>query len=92
MKIPKICLLTKIIIAISLGIGLGLISDRSGSSLQVIASSGEQSPFFTVTIPPLMGVMTALNVKPLKSAIHDFKQKHREMLRSSASVICLKYG
>lgn len=60
---------------------------QSGSSLQEIASSSELSPFFTVSIPPLMGVMTALvlaftlglglaalDAKTLKSAIHDFEQ------------------
>lgn len=69
--------------------GAALFPDmiQSGSSLQEIASSGELSPFFTVTIPPLMGVMTALvlaftlglglaalDAKMLKSAIHDFEQ------------------
>ena len=60
---------------------------QSGSSLQKVASAAELSPFFTVTIPPLMGVMTALVLaftlglglaalerQTLKDALHDFEQ------------------
>lgn len=69
--------------------GAALFPDmiRSGSSLQEIASASELSPYFTVTIPPLMNVMTALvlaftlglglaalNQHTLKDAIHDFEQ------------------
>ena len=69
--------------------GAALFPDmiRSGSSLQEIASASELSPYFTVTIPPLMNVMTALvlaftlglglaalDQHTLKDAIHDFEQ------------------
>lgn len=60
---------------------------NSGTSMQEIASSTELSPFFTVSIPPLMNVMTALvlaftlglglaalNADTLKAAVHDFEQ------------------
>ena len=60
---------------------------QSGSSLQEVASTAELSPYFTVTIPPLMGVMTALVLaftlglglaaldrQTLKDALHDFEQ------------------
>lgn len=60
---------------------------RSGSSLQEVASAAELSPYFTVTIPPLMSVMTALVLaftlglglaaldrQTLKDALHDFEQ------------------
>lgn len=60
---------------------------QSGSSLQEVASAAELSPYFTVTIPPLMGVMTALVLaftlglglaalerQTLKEALHDFEQ------------------
>ena len=60
---------------------------QSGSSLQEVASAAELSPYFTVTIPPLMGVMTALVLAftlglglaalerhTLKDALHDFEQ------------------
>lgn len=60
---------------------------RSGSSLQEVASVAELSPYFTVTIPPLMSVMTALVLAftlglglaalerhTLKDALHDFEQ------------------
>ena len=60
---------------------------QSGSSLQEVASAAELSPYFTVTIPPLMGVMTALVLaftlglglaalerQTLKDALHDFEQ------------------
>ena len=69
--------------------GAALFPDmiRSGTSLQEIASASELIPYFTVTIPPLMNVMTALvlaftlglglaalNQHTLKDAIHDFEQ------------------
>lgn len=60
---------------------------QSGSSLQEVASAAELIPYFTVTIPPLMGVMTALVLaftlglglaaldrQTLKDALHDFEQ------------------
>ena len=60
---------------------------QSGSSLQEVASAAELSPYFTVTIPPLMGVMMALVLaftlglglaalerQTLKDALHDFEQ------------------
>ena len=60
---------------------------QSGPSLQEVASAAELSPYFTVTIPPLMGVMTALVLaftlglglaalerQTLKEALHDFEQ------------------
>lgn len=60
---------------------------QSGSSLQEVASAAELSPYFTVTIPPLMGVMTALVLaftlglglaalerQTLKDALRDFEQ------------------
>ena len=60
---------------------------QGGSSLQEVTSAEELSPFFTVTIPPLMNVMTALVLaftlglglaaldrQTLKDAIHDFEQ------------------
>lgn len=60
---------------------------QSGSPLQEVSQSSELSPYFTVTIPPLMGVMTALVLAftlglglaalerhTLKDALHDFEQ------------------
>lgn len=60
---------------------------QSSPSLQEVASAAELSPYFTVTIPPLMGVMTALVLaftlglglaalerQTLKEALHDFEQ------------------
>ena len=59
----------------------------SGSPLQEVSQASELSPYFTVTIPPLMGVMTALVLAftlglglaalerhTLKDALHDFEQ------------------
>lgn len=162
MKVPKIGLLTKIIIAIALGVGIGMIAPAwlvrvfltfngifsqflgfaipliivglvapaisdigkgagkmllitvliaygstvfaglvsyltgasvfpsmiSSEALSQVASAIEPSPYFSVTIPPLMGVMTALILafmlglglaaldgrNTLKDAIHDFEQ------------------
>ena len=60
---------------------------QSGSSLQEVRQASELCPYFTVTIPPLMGVMTALVLAftlglglaalerhTLKDALHDFEQ------------------
>ena len=60
---------------------------QSGAALQEVASAAELAPYFTVTIPPLMNVMTALilaftlglglaalDSHTLKDAIHDFEQ------------------
>lgn len=60
---------------------------QNGGSLAAVEDAVELSPFFTVNIPPVMGVMTALVLaftlglglaaldKPtLKDAIHDFEQ------------------
>ena len=60
---------------------------QSGAPLQEVASAAELSPFFTVSIPPLMNVMTALVLaftlglglaaldrQTLKDALHDFEQ------------------
>lgn len=162
MKVPKIGLLTKIIIAIALGVGIGMIAPAwlvrvfltfngifsqflgfaipliivglvapaisdigkgagkmllitvliaygstvfaglvsyltgasvfpsmiSSEALSQVASAIEPSPYFSVTIPPLMGVMTALVLafmlglglaaldgrNTLKDATHDFEQ------------------
>ena len=69
--------------------GAALFPDmiQGGESLRKVASAEELSPFFTVTIPPLMNVMTALVLAftlglglaaldrhTLKDAIHDFEQ------------------
>ena len=69
--------------------GAALFPDmiQGGSSLQEVTSAEELSPFFTVTIPPLMNVMTALVLaftlglglaaldrQTLKDATHDFEQ------------------
>ena len=69
---------------------------QSGSSLQEVASATELSPYFTVTIPPLMGVMTALVLaftlglglaalerQTLKEALHDFEQVIIKTLNSA---------
>lgn len=162
MKLPKIGLLTKIIIAILLGIGIGLVSPEwmvrlfltfngifgqflgfmipliivglvapaisdigktagkmllltvaiaygstvfaglasyltgaalfpgminTGKGVEAVSSAVELTPYFTVTIPPMMNVMTALVLAftlglglaaldrtTLKDAIHDFEQ------------------
>ena len=60
---------------------------QSGAALQEVASAEELAPFFTVDIPPLMNVMTALILaftlglglaaiegQTLKNAIHDFEE------------------
>ena len=69
---------------------------QSGAALQEVASSAELSPYFTVTIPPLMNVMTALILaftlglglaaldrQTLKDAIHDFEQVIIKTIKSA---------
>lgn len=69
---------------------------QSGSALQEVASAKELSPFFTVTIPPLMNVMTALilaftlglglaalDSHTLKDALHDFEQVIIKTIKSA---------
>ena len=69
---------------------------QSGAPLQEVASAAELAPFFTVTIPPLMNVMTALilaftlglglaalDSHTLKDAIHDFEQVIIKTIKSA---------
>ena len=69
---------------------------QSGSALQEVASANELSPYFTVTIPPLMNVMTALilaftlglglaalDKHTLKDAMHDFEQVIIKTIKSA---------
>ena len=69
---------------------------QSGAALQEVASAAELTPFFTVTIPPLMNVMTALilaftlglglaalDSHTLKDAIHDFEQVIIKTIKSA---------
>ena len=69
---------------------------QSGSALQEVAAAEELSPYFTVTIPPLMNVMTALILAftlglglatldrtTLKDAIHDFEQVIIKTIKSA---------
>lgn len=69
---------------------------QSGSALQEVASANELSPYFTVTIPPLMNVMTALILAftlglglaaldrhTLKDAMHDFEQVIIKTIKSA---------
>ena len=69
---------------------------QSGAALQEVASAKELSPFFTVTIPPLMNVMTALilaftlglglaalDSHTLKDALHDFEQVIIKTIKSA---------
>ena len=69
---------------------------QSGAALQEVASAAELAPFFTVTIPPLMNVMTALilaftlglglaalDSHTLKDAIHDFEQVIIKTIKSA---------
>ena len=73
----------------------GMIS--SGASLKALEAAEELPPFFTVDIPPLMAVMTALILsftlglglayiekQTLKEAIHDFEQ---EIIKTNKSAI-----
>ncbi len=78
------------------GAGLfpGMIS--SGPSAEEIGSAAELAPFFTVSIPPLMDVMTALilaftlglglaalDKHTLKDAIHDFEEVVIKTIKSA---------
>ena len=69
---------------------------QSGATLQEVASAQELTPFFTVTIPPLMNVMTALilaftlglglaalDSHTLKDAMHDFEQVIIKTIKSA---------
>ena len=69
---------------------------QSGAVLQEVASAAELAPYFTVTIPPLMNVMTALilaftlglglaalDSHTLKDAIHDFEQVIIKTIKSA---------
>lgn len=69
---------------------------QGGSSLQNVASATELSPYFTVTIPPLMNVMTALILAftlglglaaldrhTLKDAVHDFEEVIIKTIKSA---------
>ena len=69
---------------------------QSGAKLQEIASAAELSPYFTVDIPPLMNVMTALILaftlglglaaldrQTLKDAVHDFEQVIIKTIKSA---------
>ena len=72
----------------------GMIS--SGASLEALEGAEELTPFFTVDIPPLMAVMTALILsftlglglayiekQTLKDAIHDFEQVIIKTIKSA---------
>ena len=69
---------------------------QSGAALQEVATAAELAPYFTVTIPPLMNVMTALilaftlglglaalDSHTLKDAIHDFEQVIIKTIKSA---------
>ena len=69
---------------------------QSGTALQEVASATEPVPYFTVTIPPLMNVMTALILaftlglglaslegQTLKNALHDFEQVIIKTIKSA---------
>lgn len=69
---------------------------QSGTALQEVASAEELVPYFTVTIPPLMNVMTALILaftlglglaalegQTLKDALHDFEQVVIKTIKSA---------
>ena len=69
---------------------------QSGAALQEVASAEELAPFFTVDIPPLMNVMTALILAftlglglaaieghTLKNAIHDFEEVITKTIKSA---------
>ena len=68
----------------------------SGAALQVLEGVEEVAPFFTVNIPPVMGVMTALVLAftlglgmaaldghTLKDAVHDFEQVVVKTIKSA---------
>ncbi len=69
---------------------------QSGSALTEISEAAELTPFFTVTIPPLMDVMTALILAftlglglavldrhTLKDAVHDFEEVIIKTIKSA---------
>ena len=69
---------------------------RSGASLETLGAADELTPFFTVNIPPVMGVMTALVLsftlglglayierQTLKDAVHDFEQVIIKTIKSA---------
>ena len=69
---------------------------QSGTTLQEVASAEELAPFFTVNIPPLMNVMTALILaftlglglaviegQTLKNALHDFEHVITKTIKSA---------
>ncbi len=69
---------------------------QSGAALQEVASAEELAPFFTVNIPPLMNVMTALILaftlglglaviegQTLKNALHDFEHVITKTIKSA---------
>ena len=69
---------------------------QNGTSLETIDGATELAPFFTVNIPPVMGVMTALVLsftlglglayierQTLKDAIHDFEQVIIKTIKSA---------
>lgn len=100
-------LLTTVLIAYGSTIFAGLCSYLTGAavfpsmispeSLASIEAAAEPQPFFTVTIPPLMNVMTALVLafmlglglaslnerKTLKDAFHDFEQVVIKTIRTA---------
>lgn len=69
---------------------------QNGQHLQNLGAAKELAPYFTVNIPPVMGVMTALVLsftlglglaylerQTLKDAIHDFEQVIIKMIKSA---------
>ena len=69
---------------------------ENGAALQSLEDAVEVAPFFTVNIPPVMGVMTALVLaftlglgmaslenRTLKDAVHDFEQVVTKMIKSA---------
>ena len=69
---------------------------RSGAPLETLGTADELAPFFTVNIPPVMGVMTALVLsftlglglayierQTLKDAVHDFEQVIIKTIKSA---------
>ncbi len=69
---------------------------QSGPGLEEISSAAELSPYFTVSIPPLMDVMTALILAftlglglaaldrhTLKDAVHDFEEVIIKTIKSA---------
>ena len=69
---------------------------ENGSALQSLEGAAEVLPYFSVNIPPVMGVMTALVLAftlglgmaslenhTLKDAVHDFEQVVTKMIKSA---------